>query len=440
MKAVSRRRALGVSVCTAIPAVLLGLGATPAHAEASFNARVDAQVFHVTITNDKGSIPTLPQIDAGLGTAQATFTSFGGGVARAASPDAGSAASVPALLGALVPTLIPKPLPFPFPSISIPGDITVQAGEKPAKVATGPYALTAAVTENTSESRATLGGALDEDNGVLNTVSTAKITVDDDRVTATATSIVDAVRINGLVSLGRVQSKVEVVRDPDGKIHRTSDTKIGLLEIAGLTLEYKNDQFVTPIGNLPISLKQVGKLLSTATRGLVELQVVDAQETDKGMISGSLRLIQTVPPPPKCIAIPLPTPIVSGVTYCGTTTVVYDLGKASASIDYAVLPDEGDGDGGGGTVTPPGTGPVLPDTPLLPSGDLPVTSPPLIPGALEPALPVLTPPLDDPLLLGVRARFVDMSNLYLAVAGFAVLLLLSSTCIRLLGVRNKWTS
>lgn len=427
-----------LSACLALPAMLLGLSA-PSHAEAAFTARAEAMTFHVTVSNDKGSIPTLPQIDAGIGTSSATFSSFGGGVARAASPDAGSAASVPALLGALVPTLIPKPLPFPIPSISIPGDITVQSGQKPAKVATGPYALTASVSDRSSESKATLGGVLDDDNGVLRMVSTSKITVgEDDSVTATASSLVDGIRLNGLVSIGEVRSEVQVVRDPDGKIHRSANTRIGLLKLAGLTLEFENDQFKTPVGNLPISFTQIGNLLKTLTAGQFQLKVSEAKETDKGMVSGSLQLIQTVPPPPKCVAIPLPTPVISGVTYCGTTTVVYDFGKAVATTDYAVIPDPGGGDDGG--VTPPAAGPEVPVGPL-PSGDLPVAFPPLDPGAVAPGVPVLTPTPEDPAaLLPVWARFVDMTNLYLAVVGFGVLLFLSSTCIRLLGVRNKWTS
>lgn len=444
MMAVPHRRIPRIALVLTIAAAVSAVGA-PAGAEASFASKAEAQTFHVTITNDEGSIPTLPQIDAGIGTAQASFSSYGGGLARAASPDAGSAASVPALLGAVVPTLIPKPLPFAIPSISIPGDITVQTGQKPAKVGTGPYALSAAVTDASASAKATLGGALDDENGVLRTLSKAEITVgEDDSVTATASSVVDGVRINGLVSIGRVQSEVEVVRDPDGTIHRSSETEIGLLKIAGLSFSFKDDQFLSPLGPLPVSIKQVSKLLGTVTGGQFKLAVSEAKKTPKGMTSSSLQLIQTVPPPPKCVAIPLPTPVISGVTYCGTTTVVYDFGKASATTDYALIEDTPPPSDGGGSETetpiapPPADGGTDPD---LGSGDLPVAAPPVdveVPGAENPVL--TSPAADGPPLLSVSARFVDMANLYLALVGFAVLLLLSSTCLRLLGVRNKWTS
>lgn len=433
-KMTRRRLGLGLAFSLiALPVVVVG---GPSHAEASFTSRAAAQSFHVTITNDKGSIPTLPQIDGGIGSAQVSFSSFGGGVARAASPDAGSAASVPALVGALVPTLIPQPLPFAIPSIEIPGDITVQSGQQPAKFGAGPYALGASVTDTSADAKATLGGSVDDNSGAVRAVSTAGISVGEDgSVTARASSVVDGLKFNGLLSVGEVRSEVEVVRAPDGTLSRKASTEVGLIKVAGLTFAFRDNEFITPLGPLPVSLSVVTKLINNATQGLFELEVVAARKTENGMASSSLRLVQTVPPPPQCVSIPLPTPVVSGVSYCGTTTVVYDLGRSIASTDYSVIPEAPVAPEG---VAPPSAVPEVP--PGVSSGDLPLAVPPLEPGTAPTVGPELTPRAEDPYgLLAVSARFTNVANLYLAVAGFAVLFLLSSTCIRLLGVRNKWT-
>ncbi len=429
---------LGLGLAMVTPSVLLITGG-PSSAESSFTARAEAQTFHVTISNDKGSIPTLPQLDAGIGSAAATFTSFGGGLARAASPDAGSAASIPALLGAVVPTLVPSPLPITFPSVALPGDVTVQAGEEPVTVGTGPYQVEAAVTDSESHARSSLGGAIDDDNGALRALSTAKVAVGEDgSVVATAKSSFEGLKVNGLVTIGRVVSTVAVTRDASGNITRESDLNISALDLAGFSIVYKDGQFVTAVGKVPVPLDEVVKQLSTLTAGALDLEVVSAANTKNGIVGGTLRLTQTFPEPPECVAIPLPTPVLSGVTYCGTTTVVYDFGKAAASADLTPIPDAPEPplvDGGGDDVSSPdlGSGPIAGP---LPGVELPLGETPVVAGQG----PTVTAPVAENSLLAVNARFVDMSNLYLALVGLAGLILLSSTCIRMLGVRNKWTS
>ncbi len=444
MMRVSRRVNLGFRLCLGLamvtPSVLL-VTSGPSNAESSFTARAEAQAFHVTISNDKGTIPVVPQIDAGIGSASAMFTSFGGGTARAATPDAGSAASLPTLAGAVVPSLIPFPLPFAFPPLSAPGDISVQAGQDPASFGAGPYKLAAEVTDSQSSATASLGGEIDDDSGALRALSTAKVTArEDGSVLATAKSSYEGLRVNGLVTIGRVVSTASASRDSSGAITRESDLNIAALDLAGLSIVFKDGQFVTAAGKVPVQLNDVIKLLSKLTAGALDLEVVSAKKTPNGIIGGSLRLTQTVPAPPQCVAIPLPTPVISGVTYCGVTTVVYDFGKAVAVADLTPIPDAsappaaGGAAGGGGVSSPDlGSGPI--------AGPLPGVDPPL---AAAPGAPAQSPTVIDPVagnpLLGVNARFVDMSNLYLALVGLAGLLLISSTCIRMLGVRNKWTS
>ncbi len=439
MKASPLRR-LGIVLAMTVPVVLFAADG-PSHADASYTSHAEGQIFHVTISNDKGSIPTLPDIDAGVGTAQASFTSFGGGVARAASPDAGSAASLPALLGAVVPGLIPTKQPIPFPSIATPGDITAQAGQGPQKVGTGPYELDAAVTSTSANARTSIGGSLDSDNGAATAMSTANITVGGDgSVTSSATSTVDGVKINGLLKIGEVTSQAQVVRDPTGGIHRSSNVDVNLIEVAGVSIGYHNGRFQTLLGNLPlpIDFTQVTNLVSKATKGMFTLRVAAAQNTPNGVVSGSLQLVEVVPPPPKCVAIPLPTPIVSGVTYCGTTTVVYDFGKAMVSTDYTVIPPPTVPPIGGGSTSPP-TGGGSSYSPPPAAVGLPVMGAATPVGMAPTGTPVATTPAQVP-LTEVSARFDDMSNIYLAIVGFAGLILLSSTCIRMLGVRNAWTS
>lgn len=444
-------RVAAVGVASALVWLPMGVGLpAPASADAAYSSVVSAQNLHVTISNAAGSIPIAPQIDGGLGTAQAALDNNGQSSAYAASPDPGFIGTLPALAG----SAIPVPLPVPFPSIDNPTIAATGNGQPPVTIGTAAYQLHAEADDDNALASSVLGGTADGTSGAGTSTARSSIVHDKDgTVTASAVSDSSALTVLGLVALGQVHAEAKIIRSPFGDLTRSSDLAIGRLRVAGLTVGYVNGRFTAAGTDAPVDPALINGLVQTASQGRVSLSETPAHQTHNGIVSAALNITQTVPAPPGgCVTLPLDLPILGGVTYCGETKIVYTVGGAVADTFYQAFPTATDLSGGfagglgTGTTVPGGT-----DTGALAGG--PATAPDLsapaagAPPALAPAGPTDSAPAPSVAvprrglsLAGLISGQHGAADLYLALVAAGLLALGAVTAIRVLGVRNAWAA
>jgi hypothetical protein len=365
------------------------------------------------------------------------LNSFGSGQATATNPDPGVAATLPAIGAGLLPGLLPVPLPVPIPSVQYPGTVSVQSGQAPVERGSGPYRLSASITQaddlQIADARSVIGGRTSVDpadptGGFAQDVSSQVFAAADGRVVATANSIVDGLNINGILTIGRVNATAVAQRSPDGTLTRTSTLYIGEISVAGVRAAYENGQFVAATTGSPFPQGDIENLVRMASNGLFQLKIQPALETKNGVVAPTLQLIQTLPPPKECVSVPVPgVPVFGGITY--------EFGRADASTNYSLVP---------GSVTAgavPGVNGAAPtgvdaasgvDLAGAGLGTLPSTA-----GGIPTA--TLTPASAGGDLAKVAAT-LELRNVYLVLAAAAVIAFLGAMVLRLLGVRNRWAS
>lgn len=429
---------LGLAGTLAASYGALGLGAT-ARADAAFDSVAGATGLRITLSNDKGTIPTFEKIDFGLGSAQATLNSLGSGQATASDPDPGVAGTLPAIGAGLIPGLLPVPLPAPVPALEYPGTVSVQAGQAPAERGSGPYRISAAMTangqNNTATARSVIGGrtstAPDDPTGALaQDVSADIVSAADGRVVATSNAIVDGLIVNGLLTIGRVNATAIADRAPTGKLTRTASLYIGEMSVAGVRAAYQNGQFVAATTGTPFPQGSIESLVNTASHGMFQLKIQPALDTPNGVVAPTLQLIQTVPAPQNCVSVPLPgVPVLSGVTYCGTTTAVYEFGRADASTNYTVT------DSQTGTPVAPGAAGQAPGAAALgPAGSV-------VPAGIAVGSPTTLPTTAlRSAEVSKVASTVDLRTAYLVLGALALTAVAAAGFLGLRGVRNRWAS
>jgi hypothetical protein len=424
------------------------LGAASAAPPSAFTATVGAQGTHITISNDAGSIPTFNELDAGLSTAQASLGSLGNSSATASNPDAGVVGTLPGVVETLLPQLLPSllkiKLPITPPPIDYPLTASAQNGQAPQTVGTGPVKLSASASETSATAKAVVGGTADGTSGagIQTSIATTSIAADG-TATATATTAISALDITNLITLGQIRSTASVTREPDGSIKRSSSMSVGFVDVAGLKAQFADGNLLLAGTKTPLSIATLNTALHTLSGGHMTLTFQKAQQTPNGIISPLLELIINAPKPPKCVRIKLPTPIISGVAYCGVTTITYDVGRADASISYTVAP----------TIAPPAsTSPV--SSPPVGSSVLPSTGPLTNPGGVSlpstsgtsgiPSSGGTAPQVanggSQSLIQLAAQKQLDFTDVYAAIIGLAILGIAAATCLRYLGVRDKWTS
>lgn len=439
----SVRRGLRLAVAASLASAFGVLAlVSAASADAAFDSLAGATGLRITLSNDKGSIPTFEKIDFGLGSAQATLNSFGSGQATASNPDPGVAGTLPAVGAGVLPGLLPVPLPAPIPALQYPGTVSVQTGQAPAERGSGPYRIAAAMTgdgqSGTADARSVIGGRTSPDpadpTGAFAQEVTARIVADaEGRVVATATSVVDGLNVNGILTIGRVNATAVADRATTGKLTRSSSLYIGEISVAGVRAAYENGQFVAVTTGSPFPQGEIESLVRTVSNGMFELKIQPALEAPNGIVAPTLQLTQKLPAPQECVSVPLPgVPVLSGVTYCGTTTAVYEFGRADASTNYTVVPGATTGSGfaPGAIGQTPGAGPAGVD--LAGAGVLPNTA-------------VGTPATGlTPTTLGGElekiASTIDLKTFYLVLGGLALAAAVGAGFLGLLGVRNRWAS
>lgn len=439
------RRGLRMVVAGTLATAFGALGLSgSASADAAFDSVAGATGLRITLSNDKGAIPSFDKIDFGLGSAQATLNSFGSGQATASNPDPGVAGTLPALGAGLLPGFLPFALPVPIPALQYPGTVSVQTGQAPLERGSGPYRISAAMTSDgqsggTADARSVIGGRTSTDpadpTGALAQEVTARITAAaDGRVVATSNAVVDSIIINGILTIARVNATAIADRAPTGKLTRTSSLYIGEISVAGVRAAYENGQFVAAGAGTPFPQGEIENAVKTASGGQFELKIQPALETPNGVVAPTLQLIQKLPAPAECVSIPLPgVPVVSGVTYCGTTTAVYEFGRADAATNYTLTP--GAVTGGVAPATAgqgPGTS-AVPGVDLAGAGVLPNTA-----VGTTPATGLVPTTVGGD--LSKVAATIDLRTFYLVLGALALAGLLAAGFLGVLGVRNRWAS
>lgn len=433
-----------------LSAPLLG---TASAAIGAFTATVGAEGTHITISNNAGAIPTFNELDAGLSTAQASLGSLGDSAATASNPDPGVVGTLPGVGETLVPQLLPSllkiKLPVNPPPIDYPLTASAQNGQPPQSVGTGPVKLTATASTTAASAKAVVGATADGTSGAAIQTSTANVrTSSDGSVTATATTAISSLEVTNLITLGQIKSVAAVTRESDGTLKRSATMSVGLLDVAGLNADFTNGKLLFAGTTTPVALTVLNTLLHTASAGRMTLSIQKAENTKNGVISPVLQLVINAPQPPKCVRIKLPTPIVSGVAYCGVTTITYDLGRTDASITYSAAPATGSivpsstsstrPTSTGTSTSPMSTSPSGGTIPSISDGSIP-SEPDTTGGATGSEPPQVASGSPATIELAAQKQ-LDFVDIYTAIIGLAVLGLGAATCLRYLGVRDKWTS
>jgi len=311
--------------------------------------------------------------------------------------------------------------------------------------------------------------------------STARVdSSKDDSVTSTALTEASALKIGNVATLTGVRTEAAVTADGfSGQLTRTTHTSIAHISVPGMVLTIP-EQTPSQVG-VPVPIPGVPNLPPVPLPPMqVPMGGTQIQNPDIGIQDGYFTLTMPVGPGSQKVAVPAgpvlsalkgagititfqaPEKLAKGITsgtykftytipappnnsyYTGPTKVTQTTGLATATADLTpVFANDGGGafNGSTGSFGVPGSG--VAGTP----GGLQGATTPLGPG--EPALGTAAAPgpqVSGPGTAGPHlsvAGFdvgVGVGDLYLALVVIALLGLVSSTAMRLMGVRFLWTS
>jgi hypothetical protein len=395
----TRRQATGVaSGLLVLASGGLVVLSSSARADISYTGHAEAYGFRTTATNDAFPLGFVFEGDAPVSTAD--LSSLGDSQALAAGPYPGTtAASTPGALGGV--------LGVPLPNYPVVAQAT--AGDDTAVQNFPGLALRAEAGPLRSVGDANIGSAAQGAQSVA-TVDATKL--GSEGVTAEGNSRLEALALLDYLHFQRVESRAITTLDPYGKRVSKSDLRIDGITAPGLTfamppqtpatvplpnplpgtpqppalqfppvplpgggttynapeLGFRNGQFVVTFTsggveqNMPVPFDTVAQAFKAIGATVTYQQ---QQLTPNGVIAPMLTFVTAFPAPPdNPFGVKSPTP------------VTLELGRASASVDGAAIPDSAFGSGvdasGGPVSGVPGA--VAPDAAGL-SGVLPATDP-----------------------------------------------------------------
>lgn len=228
----------------------------------------------------KGLLPVDPLVDVGAPTAHAGVDSLGNSVGFAGFPWPGDAVvgNIGLVRGATGAAVVDYPLV-----------VQSSASEPEAEMQQGPVRLLARSDENSSDavSQGTIG-----DSGV--SAGTVRSEVEARRdpstgvVTSTARTVAEAVSIDGVLTVGLVESFAEVTSRPGEDVQRASSVRVSNVKIAGQSVGVTENglAFADSESELP-SDDPLAEVLDEAG---ISLDFLQAEETKEGMIAGGLRI------------------------------------------------------------------------------------------------------------------------------------------------------
>lgn len=451
---------LALAVTTAGGVVLLS---GSAHAEISYTGHADAYGFRTTMTNDAFPLGFVFEGDAPVSTAD--LSSLGDSQALAAGPYPGTtAAATPGALGGVIGVPIPN-----YPVVA-----TASAGDDPAEQNFPGLALRASAGQLLASGTATIGSAA-QGASSYSTVDATKL--DSDGVVAEGRSRLEALALLDYLHFQRVESRAVTALDPYGKRVSKSDLRIDGITAPGLSfavppqtpatvplpnplpgtpqppnlefppvplpgggstynapeLGFRNGEFVVTFSSAGIEQK-VPVPFDTVAQAFKNIGATvtyqQQQLTANGVIAPMLTFVTEFPAPPdNPFGVKSPTP------------VTLELGRASASVDGAAVPDAGFGTGATTDATgTAGTTAGFTDGVALPGTALPG----LLPGtdAVSGAADGATAPRPVSLASragsgGVGSPFTDLYFLFVVVAAA---LGIAGPVVTVLGSRLRWGS
>jgi hypothetical protein len=418
------------------------IGLTPAGAQADvvvppFDG--SAAAYGTRVTEVVPSAPIADTIlDGGGPTAQAGLGSLGDGTGYAALPDPGAF-----LVGA--PDLVAGLLTINTTLPSYPLVVTADATTPHKKLAAAVYDIDAQHSDTSSSATAQVGVGLGVNVALVK--SNASVSVQKDgSVIATATSDVEGLTL-GPLSLGQVETTATRTLKPDGTITSKSDIHVDGLRIGGLQVPIPIDALNgVGTGALPVPLS-LGPVLDALLAPLgISIETMSAQQTGDTVTAPALILTGTIPL--ETLHLKLGT---------GDGTYRLALGESSARLvgsaappAYTPPPTSGPSGGshpvqGSGPVASSGGGSSIGNSQAgssIGSGTSSgatnggTSSTQVSGGSLPPASPM--PPLRA--VLASMSGAFGVADIYLILAGAAVMAFAIAQLVRVMGVRTPWTS
>jgi hypothetical protein len=440
--------------------LVAGSGTASADSGSAYSAYGQADGFFLTIKNS--AIPLLSAIQGGGPTAQATLDSLDQSNAFASFPYPGQEeAGLPGLIGSV--------LGLPVPAY--PAYVNTSYGQPAVSKDLTGVSLRASSTHASSTATAIAGG-----NGLTKAQSEVLSSLDsDDAVQTTAVATIDTFDLGGALSISNLRSVATASRDAKGLLTSTSRLSIGRISVPGLAVTLPRTANMCPVNQLPSSelppapcppeLTEVplpaqfagatvteptvgfldgnfvvtlpgteqkipvpaATMLSALKAAGVDASYQEPRKLKNGIIAAGLVLRQTVP------GSPVPVPENPVLNTPGPLEVTYTFGESVATVDRTSF-ESGVGAGsayipstdGGAAAGAPGA--LLPQTSGL--GALPELA-----GQPASAAGALPTGSSAPTLVAQREpRQLDSSNLYLVLAGAALLALGSTQVVRVVGV------
>ena len=343
-----RRRAVGLFAGGIALIAASTLGTSPTGATTSFRAVADARVVAGNFSPDPGII-FEQLVDAGAGVAQAEIDSLGGSRAFASDPyPSESVILLPGLLASLTQgqtsTLVPD-----YPLIAA----STHPLTPSERVGAGTFALDARSDDSSSTADATNGG--------YRSRATASVDRASGEIVARAEVEIASLRLSESLALAGVRSVAEVRQRPGQDPDRLTTFEVAALDLLGQRVSLGAGGLSllgseVPVGSLagPLAI-----LLDALAVDGTTIEVVPAAETDTGVTSAGLRVVDRRTPPPE---------LASGVESIVTELIV---GQASASIaadaasETIPLPPPSPTGSGSGADQLPSAGPLAPSAPFV---------------------------------------------------------------------------
>ncbi|MDQ1695410.1 MAG: hypothetical protein QOJ03_763 [Frankiaceae bacterium] len=241
-------------------------------------------------------------------------------------------------------------------------------------------------------------------------------------VTAEAESTLEAVSIEGVLSIGRVHSHARLVSKPGAPVQRITDTELADVMVGGQEVGVTDKGLVLAGTDVPLPPDSTANALLAAA-GI------------------TVRYLAATKTPTSLVAAGLSVSAVEDVPGVGQTTVSYVFGQAAVTA-------QAKGAGPAATALPP-VGPTGSSTPTASSGATGAPAPTgsaVVPvsgsGSAPVASPVTAGAPGAPAATGydlASAKGPSSESLYVVIAAGAIVLVAAVQLFRILAVKLAWT-
>jgi hypothetical protein len=275
-------------------------------------------------------------------------------------------------------------------------------------------------TETSSTAEAEVGSPTAVGQGQATASATATVEPASAHAAATAASVTAPFTINGLLTVGEVRSSARATISGQGPVQRTSSLEIGRTTMAGQEVVITSHG-VRAVGQV-VPLPPSDDTTSQLRRAGIEVTYLSAQPTAHGVLSPGVRIRAEREDPSGAVTV---VDYVLGRAFAGVSPVMSQL---DASSSHPARPDPVTGIGSSDRAARAGA-----------SLDA-ATSPSTAPGPRVADEGQQAASSDRSLSLTGARLSPGLGALYLALILGGLVILASSTSIRLMGVRTRWIS